>query len=273
MFLRTINFGDYKNPIIPDGFEYISGDWDNLQIWNRCTGDIWNWLPIGAVDVKAILPTTISCDTHGVAFGEEKFGSLYYNEEPDSLLIEALEKTGGVYLPAYFLSKGKEGIPQSIPGKYPWVDISWDEAMIASKQYTQHLKMRDGITTTLISGMVYDALCIWLMQKKAHTWEEMVQNSTNWGNYIPESGNEKSHLIKAGENPKYIARGYDWLAGNVQLWTTEKYHNFCRVVRSGSYEDTGEGWHTLGSPATARMAMMPEFTSPTVSFMMQMLVS
>lgn len=271
MFLRTMKFGDFTNPIIPDGFEHVSGEWDNLQIRNRHTGDMWNWLPVGAVDVRSILPESVVSDVHGIAFGQEKFGSLYYNEEPDHLLLQALAKTGGVYLPAYFISQSTDGVPQSIPGEFPWVDISWNEALIASKQYRQHVKIKDGMTTTLISGMVYDALCIWLMQKHERTWQEMVLDSSHWGNYIPDKGH--SHLMKTAECPLYMTRGYEWLAGNVQLWTTERYHHFCRVVRSGSYEDVGEGWHSLGSPATARMAMTPELSAPTVSFMMQMLVT
>lgn len=265
-------FGDYKNPVILDGFEWVSGDWRNFKIRNRITGDELIWFPMGDVRPEAIMHEGVFHDEHGIAFHGEKFGSFYYNEEIEPNLLKALRQTGGVYLPCYYPSKGKGGLPQFVPGEDVWADISWQEAMTACKEYTRNMKCKNYVKTTMINSLVYDYLCLWLLQQKKRTWHELVENSSTWGNYLP-VGAKTGFPIKTGSVEAYMTGGLDWLAGNYQLWTSEKYHNYCRVVRSGSYEDDGESLGSLGAPATARMAMAPEVTAPTVSFMMQMEVT
>ena len=48
--------GDYKNPIIPDGFKYECGEWNNgLVIESLTTGNQYVWVPVGAITPNGTL--------------------------------------------------------------------------------------------------------------------------------------------------------------------------------------------------------------------------
>ena len=123
---------DYVNPPIPEGYQYVWGEWNNGFVIERCSdGSQFVWIPVGSLDSNGTLD--------GVYFSE-KFGRRNYmndvfsynefNEPIDSEFFEQLEsvkKYGGFYISRYNISKGSIGKPQSVKGLIPWVNISFDD--------------------------------------------------------------------------------------------------------------------------------------------------
>ena len=99
---------------------------------------------------------------------------------------------------------------------------------------------QNGVTEShLIYGAEYDSICKWLIYSGAKTYEEVVKDSTSWGNYW---NNEAStyDVTKTGARPEYYVNGIADLAGNLWTWTQECYGDSRFCVRGGSCSNGGD---------------------------------
>lgn len=243
---------NYMDPIVPKGYTHVLGEWNNGFVIERCSdGSQLVWVPVGNL---------ISDGTVGGIYFSRKFGRRNYYEEDFSKngfdeplssefleQIESVEKYGGFYISCYNISKSPEGKPQSVKGALPWVDISFNEA----KKLAATFEDNDFIKSHLTFGAEYDSVVKWIIETNAKTVEDMVRDSTNWGNYL-NTENSPERLVQTGSCEDWkINNIYDF-AGNVEEWTQEVFKKVYHVSRGGSYYDDGNSY-----PAFWRAAKYP----------------
>ncbi len=224
---------DYVNPPIPEGYQYVWGEWNNGFVIERCSdGSQFVWIPVGSLDSNGTLD--------GVYFSE-KFGRRNYmndvfsynefNEPIDSEFFEQLEsvkKYGGFYISRYNISKSSIGKPRSVKGLIPWVNISFDDAKKVASNFEYNNK---AVKSHLTFGAEYDSVLEWFIKTKVKTLEEITKDSTKWGSL------EKG--VKTGSSEDWSVNNIYDFAGNVAEWTQEQYKNLYRVVRGGDYDENG----------------------------------
>ena len=145
-------------------------------------------------------------------------------------MIASVEKYGGFYI-----------------GRYETGDLSKTEAVVAKNNsdinnqnwYTMYNKSKtiaanENVTTTMICGCQWDAVLRWMYnsgdaEKKTHIYD-----STGKGNYGTTSA------IPTGSNDAYAVNNIYDMAGNTEEWTIEAYSTNCRVLRGGTYRNSGK---------------------------------
>lgn len=240
-----------KEPYIPDGFERISAEAEELKIKHRRRGDIFKWFSVEKAiqTLPTVLPETIQTYEDGIAFGGESFSprEFHYDKHNEELL-ESIRTWGGVYLPVYHLSKGSDELPSSVPDKEVWNHIPYSKAATCADQYGKgHLDGRT-IFSGLLPGWLFDLLCIDLISKNVRTWDDMTQIHLK-----TEPKEEKSPLE------------YKWLESDVRIWTSEMYGR-CRVIRIRNYPTTPKA-NYIG-PIVTRTPMFTSEKSQYLSFQM-----
>ena len=165
-------------------------------------------------------------------------------------MVDSVEKYGGFYI-----------------GRYETGDLSKEEAVVrkgntdigSQRWYAMYEKCKDlrrdnlNIKTGMIWGNQWDRTMQWLIESGAKTKEEVIDDSTSWGNYsnatfqyINSSGvtatkNENSKTrIPTGSTEYTKANNIYDLAGNVDDWTMEASATNCRVLRGDSYGYDGD---------------------------------
>ena len=165
-------------------------------------------------------------------------------------MIESVEKYGGFYI-----------------GRYETGDLGKEEAVVRkgntdiNKQtwYTMYEKCKDlrgnnlNVKTGMIWGNQWDRTMMWLIESGAKSKEEVIDDSTSWGNYnnatfqytnssgVTSTKNEGSSTrIPTGSTEYTKANNIYDLAGNVYDWTMEAYSTSYRLYRGGSYHYSGD---------------------------------
>ena len=115
---------------------------------------------------------------------------------------------------------------------------------------------KENVKSTMIYGVQWDAVCDWLEQSGFNT----DSNSSSWGNYSNSSGNAN---IKGAGSKQDTGFSEYWkanniydLAGNYYEWTQEAHSTYIRILRGGSYSDSG----SVG-PASDRSNVSPYISS------------
>lgn len=224
---------NYKNPPILDGFEHVLGEWHNgFVISKRSNGNEYVWIPVGYLNSNGTLD--------GKEFNR-KFGIRNYLNQPmESQFYEPLttklafqsdsvKKYGGFYLSSNLISKGYDGKPRSVKGEYPWVNVNYFQAY----QIASMLEESEMVNSHLIFGSEKDSVIEWFIKSNARTLHEVIEDSTNWGNYW-NSKNSTKIIEKTGSNEKYCTNNIYDFTGNVLEWTQEKGLDGKRVIRGGS---------------------------------------
>ena len=150
-------------------------------------------------------------------------------------MIKSVEKYGGFYI-----------------GRYETGNLSQNTAVVQKEKidinnqtwYTMYKKCKtlkgsnNKVETGMIWGSQWDRTLMWLVESGNKTKEEIVKDSSGWGNYSnnSESGAGSKQATGFSEIWK-VANIYD-LAGNVNEWTIEGYANN-RISRGGYYNVTG----------------------------------
>lgn len=243
---------NYMNPVIPDGFEHLKGEWNTgFTIINKIDKSEFVWVPAGMVESDGTLD--------GVHFNE-KFGrrkfqracifSNEYHEEVDTEMVESIKKYGGYYIAAFSAHEENERIV-SQKGKDPKVYINW---MDAKKYAEDYAKDNPSIVSCMPSGAAYDTLFKWIIQSGEKTFEEVTELSTSWGNFRedpkPTGSDEKNCVYNI----------YD-LAGNVSEWSTEMVGSWDIVLRGGIRYSSPSRW-----AAACRYPCRRHYTRSDVSF-------
>ena len=105
----------------------------------------------------------------------------------------------------------------------------------------------------MIWGCLWDRTLIWLAETNqassgvnGKSYAEIV-NSNGWGNYNTSSGGTGSKQ-PTGNSETWKANNIYDMAGNVFDWTLEAWHTYSRVLRGGSYSNSGSS-----NPAFSRI--------------------
>lgn len=233
----TTIYGDHTNPPIPEGYWHYDGKWNDGYTIKKGFSDEFIWVPIGALEKNGVFKGKL-----------EKFGrrpnldkpfdeSGYYEENSQELeeQFEMIKKYGGIYISKYVLSKNDAGKAKSVKEGFPWVNISIDEAREVIKKAFETEKVGAGVVT----ASLYDSILELLIELSVKTTDEIVKDSSNWGNFaeLPYVKDSKPKLEMTGMHPEYDVIEIADLAGNVGELTLES-NTFTKTkatVRGGGY--------------------------------------
>lgn len=156
--------------------------------------------------------------------------------------------TRGFWLSRYEISQGERNIPRSIAGQYPWVSIKYEDV----------LNIAQNVGASIISGVEYDRIPIWLLETKAVLFEQMFIDGSGLGNF-----SNPFKIEKTGSNPKWMINNLDNLWGNCYTWTTERseLYDHHRVIRGGHGT-----YRTLKDTLVCRKREKPETERNDIGF-------
>ena len=173
---------------------------------------------------------------------------LMQMEKEFNKMIDSVEKYGGFYI-----------------GRYETGDLNKEQAVVVKGNtnigsqtwYTMYKKCKEleesnTVRTGMIWGNQFDRTLMWLIESGNKTKEEVIDESTSWGNYnnatfeyTNSSGNtvtkneNSSTRIPSGSSEYTKANNIYDLAGNVHDWTMEAFSTSIRVYRGGNYGGYG----------------------------------
>ena len=185
-------------PYIPEGFEAIDENIDSdkgLVIVDE-VGNQYVWVPVETG--KLIRTTQNETDKY------EDDGSDLYN---------SVAKYYGFYVSRFEASRYEidgEEIAGSMSGKTPWTEVTYIEALNASKAVAEKLNYED-YSTNLINSYAWDTMLEWI-DKDEDTRD--FSQSTSYGNY-------GDTILSTGMTETDKVKNICDLAGNVKEWTTE----------------------------------------------------
>ena len=251
---------------IPDGFYYVGGTKeegivisDNIEDMNEGTsyevaktlqGNQFVWVPVENDSDFQRYAGYANGELQNISSYTEPYTNGYENEELEyNEMKKSVLKYHGFYVGRYEASKDEiDNTKVSIKqGKTPWVYIDWGNsttdkgttgAVYKSQQmYTD--KEKYGVTSTLIYGVQWDAIMQWIDPEyknedgTLYGKNSYVANSTDKGYY------GQSSVAVTGSNENYAVKNIYDLAGNVSEWTMEAYGTDRKILRGGSFVDTG----------------------------------
>lgn len=234
-------FENYANPVVPEGYKHILGEWYNgFVIERESDGSQFVWVPVGSLPANGMLDGKSFNEKFGRRnYQNDKFSESEYHEPLDGKLVlqlESVKKYGGFYISRYNISKNKKtGKPQSVKGEMPWTNINFHDAKKVAAQF----ESGNTVKSHLPFGAEYDSVLEWFIESRARTYEQIAKDSTEWGNYW-NTKNSPKKVVKTGSSEKYcINKIYDF-AGNVDEWTEEKNGSSYRVIRGNHYFSYGD---------------------------------
>ena len=242
LIIRALNIAtanvystNYVNPPIPEGYKHVCGEWNNGFVIERCSdGSQFVWIPVGSIESNGTLDGEHFSEKFGRRnYMNDEFSDDEFNEALNDELLEQLEsvkKYGGFYISRYNISKSSEGKPQSVKGVMPWVNINFDDA----KKVASTIEDNEAVKSHLTFGAEYDSVLEWFIKTEVKTLTEIVEDSTEWGNYW-NTENSPKKVVEIGSREEWCANNIYDFAGNVNEWTQEHNESFYRVMRGGDY--------------------------------------
>ena len=234
----NVSSTNYVNPLIPEGYKHVCGEWNNGFVIERCSdGSQFVWIPVGSLDSNGTLDGKVFSEKFGRRnYQDDKFSDDEFNEELNEELHkqwESVQKYGGFYISRYNISQSKTGEAKSVKEVMPWTNINWFDAMEAAKTFG------DGVSVTshLPFGAEFDSALEWFIKSGKRTIKEIANDSTQWGNFW-NTRNAPKKVVKTGTREEWSTNNICDLAGNVGEWTQEQYESSLRVIRGDfSYYD------------------------------------
>lgn len=231
---------NYNNPPVPEGYGHVYGTVDSGFVIERLLDEsLFTWVPVGMLDADATLDGIFFLDKFGRRnFMNDVFDENNYKEDMNYTLskqLESVKKYGGFYISSYNISKSAEEKPQSIQGVMPWVNIDFEEA----KRVAEEMEDTESVESHLVFGAEYDSVLAWFLKSNARNLGEIIEDSTECGNYWNAKGATKK-IVKTGSNSKWCTNNIHDFFGNVDEWTQEKHGDMDRVIRGGCYVNMGE---------------------------------
>ena len=172
-------------------------------------------------------------------------------------MIESITKYKGFYIGRYELStKTENGVKVGIEqkDKVSQTNTNWYNLY----KYSKNIAGSENMQTRMVWGCQWDVTCKWLINSGAKTEEEVLTNSSSWGNYSDYNtknnyteGSEKyeagaGEKQKTGSSENWKANNIYDLAGNCREWTQEANSTDLRADRGGSYYDNGSNGPASG---------------------------
>lgn len=230
----------YQNPFIPKGFTYVTGEWNTGFVISDEFGNEFAWVPVGCLENNGTLD--------GISFNS-KFGLRnWYNydfsqngwhETVPKNILESINKWGGFYFACYTASVEKGNVVFK-KGNLPLIEMTYNEAVEYEASFRTNA---EDVNHCLMLGSAYDSLFQWIIQSGTKTKNEILDDSTDLGNY---ANNEKYHskveaveLLPTGHNKDWCINNIYDLAGNVVEFTQEQHSTNRIVLRSGNYRVVG----------------------------------
>ena len=202
------------NPYIPEGFVEAedTGTVEEGYVIEDSYGNQYTWVPVETG--KLTRNTVLDADY------EEKSNTA-------SALVNSVSKYYGFYIGRYESSKNEingEIISASMPGKDPWTNVTYTEAISAAENADKVYGYKD-CHTALINSYAWDTTLKWIDSQ----YPDFSKN-TNYGNYsmtiLPTGYTESDNL-------KHICD----IAGNVREWTTETYREITTKKNNSNNEE------------------------------------
>ena len=133
--------------------------------------------------------------------------------------------------------------PVSQKGVGVWNQIPYDNGTgNGAKKVAESMYQSSSVTSKLIDGAGWDRILQWLIETEAKTEDEVMKDSTSWGNYSDDTFTNTTGLITTGQFNETKANNIYDLAGNVQEWTTEiDLDRNVMYIRGGSFNNI-KGW-------------------------------
>ena len=228
-------FENYANPPIPEGYKHVCGEWNNGFVIERSSdGSQFVWIPVESLDANGTLDGKRFSEKFGRRnYMNDEFSDYEFNEALNGELLEQLEsvkKYGGFYISRYNISESSVGKPQSVRGVMPWININFDDA----KKIAATIEDNEAVKSHLTFGAEYDSVLEWFIKTEVKTLDEIVNDSSKWGNYY-NTANYSYDLALTGQREKWCANNIYDFAGNVNEWTQEQRERSCRAIRGGNY--------------------------------------
>ena len=200
-------------------------------------------------------------------------GSLdgYYDETELEIyqdMVNSTEQYGGFYMGRYEASRGADGLPVSKrvseeePGQI-WVQFSPQDTTIACQNLYADNATVQGFFPW---GINWDTALQWLIDSGCKTEEEVVSNSTDWGNYSDDAFSPKANGRETGVWEEASANNIYDLAGNNWEWTQERHGDGGYVMRGGGYNLMGGSCPGSVYPAALRDPLPGNDHHPNVTF-------
>ncbi|MBP3255254.1 MAG: hypothetical protein J6M60_02030 [Clostridia bacterium] len=256
----------YQNPVIPKGYKYLEGEWQNGFVIQRISDKSeLVWVPVGALVPNGTLDGKSFSEKFGLRIYQkfENVSEEGFNEDLNEefvLQARSVEKYGGFYISRFNISKNERGEPQSLKGFEPWTWIRFKEAQKVVSTFENSEKLK----SHLVYGVEYDSVLEWLIVSGAKKKEEIIKNSSSWGNYY--NLKEKNFLKKTGASELWCANNIYDLAGNVDEWTQELFGARYISVRGASFEDPGN------ISCSSRQEISPELSSGSTGFRLSLYI-
>lgn len=255
---------NYANPPIPKGYNHICGAWNNgFVIERESDGSQFVWIPVGYLDPDGTLNGKDFIEKFGRRnYMYDKFSEGVYHETLTVELnkqIESVMKYGGFYISRYNISRSLDGKPQSIKGVKPLVKINFYNA----KKAAAAVEDTELVQSHLMYGAEYDSVLAWFIKSGARTFEQVVTDSSTWGNHRNTTTDPQKRIIETGSREEWCVNNIYDFAGNVYEWTQEEYESSYYVTRGGSYYENG-----FDATVAIRSPMTPEFNIPDEAFIM-----
>lgn len=159
--------------------------------------------------------------------GNVNDGYVIENDEGDQYIrIPAGYTSDGMYVRGFWISRyeismlKQEAIPRSIPKQIPLVYVNFNMAVELAKMVGGVLPDKED----------YNRICMWLVETRAATFEEVFVDGSGRGNYT-----EPFVLACTAGVPNQMVNRLDNFFGNCYIWTTEKseLYDYHRVIRGG----------------------------------------
>ncbi len=219
------------------------------------------------------IPTTVT------ALEAREFGSYFsgfgsiddYYDETDLPEYQAMEEStkqyGGFYIGRYEAGRGEDVTPvtrriaEDTPGRI-WVQFAPQDTMNVCQRLYAGNETVEGFFPW---GSNWDTVLQWLVDSGAKTQEEVISDSSQWGNYSDDPFSEGARSSYTGVWEEASANNIYDLAGNNWEWTQERCGSEY-VMRGGGCTLMGGGCSGRQFPAALRDPLPGNDHHPNVTF-------
>ena len=200
---------NYNKPYLPEGFNYLEGNWSDGYVIQDDEGNEFVWVPCRVY----INDDVLELKRYNFDISENLYVNQCYEDiEVVKDFIESVGKYEGFYIARYEAGKENNKLV-SKKNMEVYTNVDFDKAFELSKNMYQ----KDGITSSLINSLAWDTTLKWIDRTTNSKYSAKGSYTSSYSNVLQKTGYDS------------INRIYD-LSGNANEWTTEK-NNEERIYR------------------------------------------
>ena len=182
---------------------------------------------------------------------EEKTSHDFLNQLESNFnsMVDSLEKYGGFYIGRYETGNLSKNTFVVRRGNTDISDQTWYTMLNKCKTLRGN---NSNIETGLIWESQWDMVLMWLIESGNKTKEEIIVDSTSWGNHLNSTfeyrnSNSKLEIKKVNVSTKIPTGSTEYtkanniydLSGNVREWTVSSFQNYKKTSKAGSFQYNG----------------------------------